>query len=50
MELCLGGAATKTLGMKTSAEAFFWYLKVLYFGDDSVTKEGVDKVNKLYTV
>lgn len=50
----IAGTATKMLGMKTgakslkrlNAEAFLRYLKVLYFGDDFVTKEGVDKVNQ----
>lgn len=32
---------------RLNAEAFMRYLKVLYFGDDFVTKEGVGKVNNI---
>jgi hypothetical protein len=35
-----GAKSTKRL----NAEAYMRYVKVLYFGDDFVTKEGVDKV------
>ena len=35
-----GAKSTKRL----NAEAYMRYVKVLYFGDDFVTKEGVDEV------
>jgi hypothetical protein len=55
IKLGIRKATGSVVGMKAlakstkrlNAEAFMRYLKVLYFGDDFVTKEGVGKVNNI---